>query len=57
MKGKICKVKHIQEIMLAHLKLKTMMLNCLKRNKNKRHNIIIRNGQSTYIEWKYYINK
>ena len=29
MKGKICKAKHVQRIMLAHLKIKTMMLKCL----------------------------
>ena len=29
-KEKICKVKHVQGITLAHFKIKTKMLNCLK---------------------------
>ena len=44
MKRKICKVKHVQEIMFTHLKCNDARL--YKGNKNMKSNMIIHNGSS-----------
>ena len=43
MKGKICKVKHVQGITLAHLN-KNDDAQLFKENENIKHNITICNG-------------
>ena len=55
-KRKICKVKHIQEIMFTHLKW-VMMLNCTKRINNTKYNMFIHNGSNICITQNYNINK
>ena len=47
MKGKFCKVKHIQWIMFTHLKSNDARL--YKENKNMKNNVFIHNESNIYI--------
>ena len=51
MKGKICKVKHIQGIMFTHLKSNDARL--YKENKNMKNNVFICNESNIYIRKLY----